>query len=234
MFQALRTVSRVALGCALAGAAGCTSLSTDPLSPPHLRRACCATQAALRDTEQRMSPEYQLWLEDVKHFCRDTVAEFEDEYYYNDRWPQPYTALAQHAVREPLLIQAENARLQMLSLWEYHFESGTGKLTMMGRKRLGDIVEQADGLGHIIYVHRSAVGAETSARIREVRKELSALVEDDTAFEVIEARATPSTITGGEAKKAIDLLTAPSRSMSSSGSSSGSSNSGGSGDAGSR
>ena len=228
----LRKVCRVAAACTLAGVTGCTTLSTDPLSPPHVRRASCAMQNVCKDCEQRMSPEYQEWLTEVKHFCRDTYREFRDEYDQTNRWPEPYTTLCIHAVRQPLSIQAENARLQMLSLWEYHFESGTGKLTVMGRKRLEDIVDQADGLGHVVYVHRSPIAAETTARISEVRKELTVLVQDQTAFEVVEARATPSAISGGEAAAAMKLLTSPPKLSPSSSSGSSNSSSGSSGSSG--
>ncbi len=237
MKRALRKVICVASACAVSALAGCATLSGDPLSPPHVRYVACATQNVGRALEEKLSPEYQQWLADVRHFCRDTYAEFEDEYHRTDMWPEPYTTLSVHSVRTPLAIQAENARLQMLSLWDYHFESGTGKLTVMGRTRLEDIVDQASALGNVVYVHRSSNAMETAARVADVRREIGQQAADADSFEIVEARTTPSTVSGGEAKRAVDRLVNPPQSSSSnsSGSSSGSSgSSSGGGSSGSR
>lgn len=189
--------------------AGCATLSGDPLSPPHVRHASCATQNVGRALEEKMSPEYQVWWEEVKHFGRDTKVEFEDEYHRNARWPQPYSTLAQHSVRQPLDVQADNARQQLATLWDYHFETGTGKLNSMGRKRLQDIVGQSGTLGHKVFVQRLPSSNETSLRVDDVRNELDQMDLDEMTFEVAEARSNPSVVSGEEAKAAIKLITAP-------------------------
>lgn len=188
---------------------GCASLSGDPLSPPHVRHASCATQNVAQAMEEKMSPEYQVWLEDVKHFCRDTQREFADEYHKNNNWPRPFGALAQHSVRQPLDQQAENARQQLATLWDYHFESATGMLNSMGRKRLADIVNQSGALGHTVFVQRLTSMHETNIRLTEVKKELDQMELDGETFEVAEARINPSVVSGPEAQQAIKLMTEP-------------------------
>ncbi len=63
-----------------------------------------------------------------------------------------------------------------------------------------------------------------------MESELKSLVDDEPAFEVIEGRATPSTVSGPEAQRAVKLLTetkATGNLPGSSGSSSGGSTTGG-------
>lgn len=208
MTTKLGTVGFLAAAGALA-VTGCASLSGDPLSPPHVRHASCATQNVGRAMEEKMSPEYQEWLEEVKHFCRDTKMEFEDEYQKNKHWPNPYSTLAQHSVRQPLDLQAENARQQLATLWDYHFEGGTGKLNAMGRKRLQDIVGQSGTLGHTVFVQRLPSSDETGLRVDDVRRELDGMDLDEMTFEVAQARTNPSLVSGDEAKQAIKLMTEP-------------------------
>jgi hypothetical protein len=208
MTTKLRKVGFLVAAGALA-ITGCASLSGDPLSPPHVRHAACATQNVGRALEEKMSPEYQVWLEDVKHFWRDTKVEFEDEYHRNARWPQPYSTLAQQSVRQPLDQQAENARQQLATLWDYHFETGTGKLNSMGRKRLEDIVGQSGTLGQKIFVQRLPSADETTLRLEDVRRELDEMDLDEMTFEVAQARSNPSVVSGEEAKAAIKLITEP-------------------------
>ena len=165
--------------------------------------------------EQDMSPEYQAWWVEVKHFWHDTKSEFKAEYDKNDNWPDPYVTLAVQSARQPLSIQADNARAQMSSLWDYHFEMASGKLNSMGRKRLQDIVDQAGSLGHTVYVHRTPDAHETGARVADVRKELEQFAQDQVAFEVVEARTKPSMVGGDETQKTLKLLTSPPKSTSS-------------------
>ena len=208
MSTRLRKVGFVVAASALA-AAGCATLSGDPLSPPHVRHASCATQNVGKAMEEKMSPEYQIWWEEVKHFGRDTKVEFEDEYHKNAYWPQPYDTLAQQSIRQPLDLQAENARQQLATLWDYHFETGTGKLNSMGRKRLQDIVGQSGTLGQTVFVQRLPSADETSIRVDAVRSELDEMDLDEMTFEVAEARSNPSVVSGDEAKAAIKLMTEP-------------------------
>jgi len=190
---------------------GCTVLSTDPLSPPHLRRASCTAQHELAEAEDKLSPEYQEWLEEVRHFWGDTTSEFAAEYHKNDEWPYPYSDLAEQTTRQPLMLQAENARFQMLTVWDYHFEPGTGKLNTMGRKRIQDIVDQTGSLGHTIYIRRAQNPKETTARLAEVRTLLEQSTEGQITFELVEISASPSGVSGNEAQKAMQLLTTPSK-----------------------
>lgn len=204
----LGTVGFVVAAGALA-ASGCASLEGDPLSPPHVRYAACATENVEQAMEEKLSPEYQEWLGEVKHFWRDTQREFADEYHKNEYWPQPYSTLAQYAVRQPLDLQAENARQQLTTLWDYHFEGATGKLNAMGRKRLQDIVNQSGAWGHAIFVQRSPSADETTLRLAEVRKELDHMELDGVTYDVAESRANPTLVIGEEAKQTIKLLTEP-------------------------
>ncbi len=191
------------------GLTGCNALGTDPLSPPHLRQAACAAQNVGKTLEEKMSPEYQEWLSDVKHFWRDTQEEFAYEYHVNNNWPWPYAPLAMHSARQPLDIQTENARQQLTTLWDYHFESGTGKLNSMGRKRLSDLVGQSPALGQTVFVQRVPSLAETDLRIDEVRKEIDIMDVEEVTFEVAVARVTPTVVSGTEAQNAVKLLTEP-------------------------
>jgi hypothetical protein len=215
-------MARWRAACVLVAAAGCTTLSNDPLSPPHLRRA----SQHMHDTKECMkcnlSCEHQQWLADVRHFCSDTYCEFEYEYHKNNDWPFPYDVLARESLYQPINQQAENARLQVLSVWDYHFEPTSGRLNAMGRKRLESIVDQASELGRVVYVRRTQNRTETLARVAAVREELRKMAQDTPAFEVVEASAMPSFVSGGEAQKTIKLLTNPAKSESGSESSSGS------------
>jgi hypothetical protein len=186
----------------------------------------CAMYNVAEHCKEKMSPEYQDWVNEVQHCYDDTIAEFWEEYRRTDSWPEPYRTLSFHAVRQSLNLQAENARFQMSSLFECHFESGTGKLTLMGRNRLQNIIDQGDLLGQVVYVHRSPVTAETAARISDVKKELTALGQDASTFEIVEAKSTPSSVSGAEAAAAAKLLTSPPKLG---GSTSGTGTSGGSG-----
>jgi hypothetical protein len=141
------------------------------------------------------------------HFWRDTKEEFAAEYHKNDVWPYPYKELAQQAATEPFAIQAENARLQLVSMWDHHFQSDSAELTTMGHERLKNIVDQSGTLGRKVYVARCDDSEQTKLRIALVEAELKRLVDDAPAFEVIEGRATPSTISGPEAQRAVKLLT---------------------------
>lgn len=208
MTTRLRKVGFLAVAGVWASA-GCATISGDPLSPPHVRHAACATQNVGTALEEKMSPEYQEWLAEVKHFCRDTQREFEDEYHKNEHWPNPFSTLAQHSVRQPLELQAENARQQLATLWDYHFESGTGKLNSMGRKRLQDIVGQSGTLGHTVFVQRLPSADETGLRVDDVRIELDQMDLDEQTFEIAQARTIPSVVSGVEAQAAIKLITDP-------------------------
>jgi hypothetical protein len=188
--------------------------------------------------ESKMSPEYQEWLDEVRHFGHDTWNEFCAEYYRNEYWPRPYSDLAAQSWREPQILQAENARLQMLSIWDYHFEPDTGRLNAMGKQRLQNIVDQADALGRTIYVRRTQNPQQTQLRVVAVREQLDKLSDTQGLFDVVEANASPSGVSGDEAQRAVDLLTAPpgtripaSTSSYGGGSSGGQSSGGGSGSA---
>ena len=224
-----RKVTQLAASCVAATVVGCTTLSTDPLSPPLVQKSSRAVQATTASARERLPEAHQAWLCEVKHFYSDTKHEMAEEYRTNNDWPHPYSELAQSAVREPLEIQSANAKVQLLSIWDYHFETGTGRLTTMGRNRLQSITEQADALGHTIYVRRSVNPKETTARFDAVRAELKDLTEDADSFEIVEAKASPSSVEGNEAQKAVNLLLNPAKSASSSGSSGGSSGSSGGG-----
>src|SRR5262245_30272655 len=146
MTPKLRKVGFLASACVTA-TAGCCFLEHDPLSPPHVRRLACATERCEVALEQKCSPEYQRWIEDVKHFCSDTCRAVSDEYHGNNDWPRPYNCMAEQSVRVPLDIQAENARQHLATLWDFHFDSGTAQLNSMGQKRLQNIVAQAGTAG---------------------------------------------------------------------------------------
>jgi len=216
-------------------AAGCSFLAHDPLSPPHMRRAACATQNVVAACEEKLSPEYQTWLTDVKHFCRDTQQEFADEYHRNNDWPLPYSTLAERSARDPFETQAANARYHLTTLWDYHFDQGTWRLNSMGRKRLQDIISQVETLGRVVYVQRSVSSTETELRLEQVRNEIDRIDTEDHDFEVAQARTTPTLVSGEEARITMDRLTRPQKgdTLSTSNSGSGneykSGNSGGSG-----
>jgi hypothetical protein len=208
---------------------GCASLCGDPLSPPHVRHVSSATVNVGKALEEKMSPEYQEWLAEVRHFWGDTKREFDDEYHKNAYWPQPYSTLAQRSVREPLDIQAQNAKQQLATLWDYHFESGTGKLNSMGRKRLQDIVGQSGTLGYTVFVQRLPSADETSLRVEDVRSELDQMDLDEQTFEVAQARSNPTVVSGIEAQAAIKLITDPKKKEGSGTTNGASASSGGSG-----
>jgi hypothetical protein len=169
----------------------------------------CAAGHVGTALEQKMSPDYQMWLEDVKHFWRDTHREFADEYHRNDAWPRPYSILAEHAVRTPLDMQAENARHHLATLWDFHFDSGTAQLNSMGQKRLQYIVAQAGAAGQVVFVQRTASTTETELRLERVRDELNQLDLGGVSYEVAEARSNPTEIVGKEAVHAMKRLTDP-------------------------
>lgn len=208
MHSRLRIV-RWAGTAVLAAAAGCTTLSTEPLAPPLVRSASVTVQNATATAESKLPVETHDWLHNVKHFCRDTKREIATEYHRNNDWPFPYSDLAVHAVRQPMDLQAQNARLQMLSLWDYHFDPGTGKLNTMGRRRLEDIVDQATAEERTVYVRRAPTAKETSARLASARTGLQDVVGDETSFQVVEAQIGPSTVTGDEAQRTLQRLTNP-------------------------
>ena len=207
-----RTLDRLAASCVAAIAVGCTTLSTDPLSPPLVQKSSQAIQATTAAAEQRLPAGHQAWLCEVRHFWSDTKHEFGEEFRTNKDWPAPYDELAKRATREPFDLQAANGRLQLVSIWDFHFEPGTGRLTTMGRNRLQSIVEQADTLGHTVYVRRTLNPKETAARLESVREELKNITEDPDSFEVAEAKATPSSVGGQEAQKAMDRMLNPPKS----------------------
>jgi len=207
-----RMLDRLAASCVAAVAVGCTTLSTDPLSPPLVQKSSQAVQATTAAAEQKLPPAHQAWLCEVRHFWSDTKHEFAEEYRANKDWPSPYTELAKRSAREPFDLQAANARLQLVSIWDFHFETGTGRLTTMGRNRLQSIVDQADSLGHTVYVRRTMNPKETAARLESVREELKNLTEDPDSYEVAEAKASPSSVGGQEAQKAMDRMLNPPKS----------------------
>jgi uncharacterized membrane protein YgcG len=210
MTMKLRKVGFVASAYAVA-TAGCTFLAHDPLSPPHVRKVACATGHIGTALEQKLSPEYQEWCDNVKHFWGDTCQEFSDEYHRNNDWPQPYSRLAEHSVRDPLDMQAENARMHLATLWDFHFDSGTAQLNSMGQKRLQNIVGQGGAMGQVIYVQRTPSTTETELRLDQVRRELTQLDLGGVAYDVAEARTTPTIMVGEEAKRAMKIITNPSK-----------------------
>lgn len=210
MNKILRKVGFLASASLVATSGGCCFLAHDPLSPPHVRHVACATGHVCEALEEKLSPDYQQWLSDVKHFCNDTWSEFSDEYHRNNDWPQPYSSLAEHSVRDPLQLQADNARVQLATLWDYHFESGTAQLNSMGIKRLQNIVTQSGTLGQVVFVQRTPSTTETELRVEQVRKELAQLDLGGANYEVAEARVNPTEMLGEEAKRAMKLITNPS------------------------
>jgi hypothetical protein len=223
--------TRIAAACVLAALAGCSSVPTTMTTPLAAEPAAADAEASLAlddaTPSDAVAMDCQPGLVDrVKHFMGDTAREFAIEYEINDAWPSPYTEHATQAVLDPLRIQAENARVQMVSLWDYHFESGTGQLNTMGQKRLWDIVDQSDTFGQRIYVRCTQSPHETELRMVSVRDELAKLAPDVTSFDVVEARVNPSMVSGEEAKKAVGLLTAPPKAKAGSASAAAPSNSG--------
>jgi hypothetical protein len=208
MSAKLRKVGLVASAC-IASAAGCSFLAHDRLSPPHVRQTACAIGHVGQALQEKCSPEYQVWIEDVKHFCSDTYTEFADEYHRNDYWPQPYRSLAERSVREPLDLQAANAAQHLATLWDYHFDAGTAQLNSMGQKRLQNIVGQSAGPTQIVYVQRTSSTTETELRLARVREELTLLDLAGIEFDVAEANSRPTEMMGPEAVRAVKRLTDP-------------------------
>ena len=149
------------------------------------------------------------WWQRLKHLWIDTTHEFANEYHKNQRWPEPYNALAERSFHEPLNIQAKNARLQMASLWDYHFRRGIGKLNLMGKERLRNIINQSHLRGYAVYVHSTANPIETQARLDAVRKRIGQLRGNSDEFKVITSTVNPSSVSGAEAQNATKRLTTP-------------------------
>jgi hypothetical protein len=204
----LRKVGLVASAC-IVSATGCSFLTGDRLMPPHVRQAACATGHVGRALQEKCSPEYQVWIEDVKHFCSDTLSEFADEYHRNNDWPMPYRMLAEHSVRDPIDLQAANAAQHLATLWDYHFDAGTAQLNSMGQKRLQNIVSQAGTPNQMVYVQRTPSSTETELRMEQVRKELNQLDLGGVSFDVAEANNRPTEMFGVEAVRAMKRITDP-------------------------
>jgi hypothetical protein len=63
-------------------------------------------------------------------------------------WPERYSYQARENVLNPFELQANNAQILNHTLWNYHFERGTAKLTAHGYQKLDSIAQQrghADG-----------------------------------------------------------------------------------------
>ena len=194
---------------ALATLCGCNALSTSSLSPPHVRSASAFTQETATEAVGALSCEYQNWLDEVKHFWHQTKREFHLEYQANQAWPAPYNKLSRRSLREPLDVQAHNGRVEMASMWDYHFKPDSGELTVMGRQRVQDVIDQAGVVGRTIYVRRAEDPDKTKARLAAVQAQLGKLGQDQLSFDVVESNANPSIVSGIEAMNALDRLTTP-------------------------
>ena len=95
-----RKLTQLAATCVAATVVGCTTLSTDPLSPPLVQKSSRAVQATTASARERLPEAHQAWLCEVKHFYSDTKHEMAEEYRTNNDWPHPYSELAQSADRK--------------------------------------------------------------------------------------------------------------------------------------
>ncbi len=59
---------------------------------------------------------------------------------YDPCWPERYNAVARQEVLAPFAAQALNGHIMNQTLWNYHFEPGTDRLTAAGVEKLDSLV----------------------------------------------------------------------------------------------
>lgn len=136
-------------------------------------------------------------------------AELKQYSHDNEQWPEPYASQAAESYYRPLDTQADLARRESASVWDYHFDPATGRLNPMGTTRIANIMNQTADLGTTVFVARSANPTETQLRIDAVKNQLGALGAGASEFQVVETSARPSMILGREAQEAVNKLLTP-------------------------
>lgn len=95
--------------------------------------------------------------------------------YVDPCWPQRYSAQARGEVLAPFAVQANNGEIIAQTIWNYHFEGGTDKLTPAGIEALEVMVKKRPTPDTQIYVQTARDIAYDQAKAEETMKNRSEL-----------------------------------------------------------
>ena len=90
-------------------------------------------------------------------------------------WPQRYSAVARQEVLTPFAQQALNGHVINLTIWNYHFEPGTDKLTAAGVEKLDSLVRVRPTPDNKVYIQTArdlAANVETVDKLHADRMAL--------------------------------------------------------------
>ncbi|HID24346.1 MAG TPA: hypothetical protein EYP14_18360 [Planctomycetaceae bacterium] len=94
-------------------------------------------------------------------------------------WPYPYNHEDRFMVRELIRRQVANGWVVATTLYDYHFDPDTDRLSRSGRIRLRWILENAPTSRRVVFVQAGERKAASQSRLESVKKEMVRMVGSD-------------------------------------------------------
>jgi len=112
-------------------------------------------------------------------------------YHASHYWPQPYINDDRGYVRDVIRRQVDNGWTSMTTLYEYHFDPETQKLTDAGRLHLRWILANAPSSNRISWVQTGTDTKMSQARLSSVRSAAVVMVGEENLPPIMLRVATP-------------------------------------------
>ena len=104
----------------------------------------------------------------------------------NNCWPEPFVYADREAVRAPFVRMVAKGWERQNTLGDHDFVPETGQLTLAGQSKVRSILLQGSPQHRTIYVHRSILPSETTARVDAVQQLAARTVRHGDLPEVLE------------------------------------------------
>ncbi len=146
-------------------------------------------QAAMRPPGTRQECHYgKLW----PPYSRpvDEHLEFSHAFHHNHYWPHPYNCQDRHYTRAILDRQAGNGWVDATTLYDYHFDEETNKLTTAGQLHLRYILTETPSRYRQAFVQTGAAPEASQTRMASVRSTAAAIVGDANVPPILQRMTT--------------------------------------------
>lgn len=132
-------------------------------------------------------------------------------FHANHYWPYPYMCRDRAAVHQVLDLQTANGWMMETTLYDYHFDPETNRLTKAGELQLQWILHQVPPQHRAAYVQLTADPVSDRQRLAHVRETALALVGAENLPPVYARYATPNGRPAREinAVRQMELVTQP-------------------------
>ncbi len=113
-------------------------------------------------------------------FCDSVKTDFKR----NNCWPEPFVCPDRVTVREPFNVMVRNGWEFQNTISDYHFDEGTGELTIAGQNKIYWIVNRAPQAHRTVYVQMSRDPMVTNQRLQMVQSVAQAYAAPGTLAQV--------------------------------------------------